>query len=125
MIHFSAEEMRCRCGRMECDALTTPAKALLERLEVVRSEYNAPMVVTSGIRCNFWNTVNGGTPGSGHIRGFEVDIACPDSSARYEMLNAAFRVFTRIGIGRDFLHLGCDPTLPQRVVWEYYGKETR
>ena len=119
MIHFAPEEFRCKCGRMECNALTTPAKTLLERLEVVRSEYGQPMTVTSGIRCPWWNAQQGGKPHSSHLTGYAADVACSASVDRYAMLESAFRVFTRIGIGKSFLHFGCDPALPMRVVWLY------
>lgn len=120
MTHFTPEEFRCKCGRPDCDALPAVQKTLLDRLEVIRDEYGKPMIVTSGLRCAYWNTLKGGKPNSSHLTGYAADIACPDSSTRYAMLESGFRVFTRLGIGKTFIHFGCDPALPMRVVWHYY-----
>ena len=119
MIHFAPDEFRCRCGRAECDALPHVHQTLVDRLEVVRMEYGQPMTVTSGLRCPWWNAQQGGKPHSSHLTGHAADIACSASVDRYALLESAFRVFDRIGIGRTFLHFGCDPTLPRRMVWLY------
>ena len=119
MTHFQPEEFRCRCRRTECDALPQVQQPLLDRLEVVRSEYGKPMIVTSGLRCPWWNALQGGKPHSSHLTGYAADIACETPQARYELLASAFRVFNRVGVGATFLHFGCDPALPPRVVWLY------
>ena len=120
MIHFTPEEFWCKCGREACEAPRTVHTTLLDRLEVVRGEYGRPLSITSGLRCAYHNAQVGGVSSSGHLTGYEADVACVQSGDRYALLNAAFRVFPRIGIGKSFLHLGCDPALPQRVVWHYY-----
>ena len=119
MTHFTPEEFRCKCGRLQCDAPQAMQKSFLDRLEIVRGEYGQPMQVTSGLRCSYWNALKGGTPASSHLTGYAADIACPDSNARYSMLAAGLRVFTRLGIGKDFIHFGSDPTMPPRVIWLY------
>ena len=118
MIHFAPDEFRCKCGRAECDAPGQIQQTLLDRLEVVRMEYGKPMIVTSGLRCAWWNAQQpGSSSNSSHLRGYAADIACTESRARYELLASAFWVFSRIEIRPTYLHFGCDPTLPQRVVW--------
>ena len=117
--HFTAQEFRCRCGRSACEARRDVTPALLDRLEIVRDLYGKPMRVTSALRCPAWNTLSGGVPGSEHLTGEAVDIACETAQDRYEMLTAGFRAFHRIGVGRTFLHFGCGEGHPPRVAWLY------
>lgn len=120
--HFAALEFRCRCGRPECDAPTEPVDTLMEKLDLLRDRYGQPIVITSGLRCPVWNAREQGEPDSGHLDGTEVDIACPDSLARYRLLGAVFAdgLFHRIGVGAQFLHLGVSTRLPSPRVWTYY-----
>ena len=44
----------------------------------------------------------------------------PNKTVRDEVVRAAVKVgFKRIGIGRSFIHLDNDPSLPQPVAWGY------
>ena len=117
--HFSPDEMRCRCSRVQCDALPEVSPRLLDRLEIVRDLYGRPMPVRSGLRCGYWNALSGGVKESEHVMGEAVDIACETAQDRYELLTAGVRAFHRIGIGRTFLHFGCGEGHPPRVAWLY------
>jgi zinc D-Ala-D-Ala carboxypeptidase len=119
MAYFHPEEFLCRCGRVECDALTSINGGLLWKLEQLRAQYGKPIVVTSGLRCRHHNQQSGGEPESGHLHGTEVDIRCFDSPSRYALLSLAFPLFPRVGIASSFLHLGISPSLPNRVCWLY------
>jgi len=120
--YFTEAEFHCRCGRPDCDARTTPDPALVALLDRLREDVQAPLVITSGLRCVYWNEHEGGEPNSGHLTGTEADVACPSSRLRYQLLWAALsRGVKRIGIGKRFLHIGLSTTpLPQSVVWTYY-----
>lgn len=120
--HFVPDEFRCRCGRAECDAPAEPEQALVALLDLLRDDVKAPLVITSGLRCRWWNEHEGGEPNSGHLHGTEADVSCPSSWFRYKLLFAALtRGVRRIGIGKDFLHLGLSTSgLPSPVVWTYY-----
>lgn len=76
--HFSADEMRCRCG---CGAaLMMPA--FMDALEAVRAAYARPMRVTSGYRCPAHNAaVSGSGPAGPHTTGRAVDIAVHGADA--------------------------------------------
>lgn len=118
--YFTAEEFRCRCGRPECDAPTSIDPDLLTRLIVLRDILGSPVRITSGLRCAERNRQEGGVPESEHLTGEAADIACATSPARFALLQAAGQAgFTRIGIGRTFVHLDMSPTKPSGVLWLY------
>ena len=123
MTFFAESEFLCRCGRPECDALKAPARALVVMLEIMRGLYGEPLVVTSGLRCPAWNAHEHGEPDSEHLTGEGADLACRRSGERWAMLEAARHAgFLRLGLGRDFLHVGMGPEpRAQRVLWTYYG----
>lgn len=74
----------------------------------------------SGYRCAECNRVTGGVPNSGHLRGRAVDVCAPDSATRFRIVQAALKVgFRRIGIGKNYVHLDTDSSLPQNMIWVY------
>lgn len=118
----------CSCGRPECDA-PPPSKDLLSRLELLRYRVERPIVVTSGPRCAWYNSQPsvGGAEDSDHVTGEGADLAAPDSRTRYALLAANFRgtpIFRRVGVGRDFVHVGIVALKLQDVVWHYYPRKT-
>ena len=122
--YFTAAEMRCRCGRADCDAPRLVTAALLDPLNDLRERVGHPLIVTSGLRCAFWNQHEGGADDSEHLTGEGVDIATVMGSERWRLLSANFAggvpLFTRIGIGRAFIHFGVSVTLARERVWHYY-----
>ncbi len=125
MSHFTDDEFLCRCGRPECDAPTKPSRLLRLYLDRMREMYDAPIVVNSGNRCAFWNEHEGGVAGSEHERaeGCEgADVRCLGSRERWKMLDAARQAgFTRVGIGKTFLHVGVGTRESDalNVIWLY------
>jgi len=114
--YFNRREVACQCG---CGAAMVDMR-FMDRLDRARGVAGVPFVVRSGLRCPTHNAKIGGKANSAHLRGLAADIATPDSRTRYHVLRAAFAVgFQRIGIGRDFIHLDTDPSLPQDVVFDY------
>jgi zinc D-Ala-D-Ala carboxypeptidase len=91
-------------------------------LQAIRRDFGKGMRVTSGYRD--WSHPKEAEKGhrSGeHTKGTCADIACSNSNDRFELVTLALRHgITRIGIARNFLHLGIgDSVLPQRVIWDY------
>lgn len=94
---------------------------LVSMLDEARHLAQIPFKINSGYRTPDENKKAGGEPNSAHLRGLAADIACSNSASRYKIINAALKVgFTRIGIGKTYIHLDCDKSLPQGVVWHYY-----
>ena len=90
-------------------------------LEKIREEYG-PMVVTSGYRHPTHPVEARKSHSNGeHTQGMCADIACTSGSDRYRLITIALKHgITRIGIARNFVHLGMGGRgLPDRVIWEY------
>lgn len=110
---------RCtpRCTIEQMDA------AFLERLDAVREAAGIPLVLNCAYRSREWDLARGRSGNSAHTRGLAVDIICVSSADRWRIIRAAIQCgITRIGIGRTFIHLDADPSLPQGVVWHYYDQ---
>jgi len=49
-----------------------------------------------------------------------VDIACNNSTDRYNLLNCLLDVgFKRIGVGNTFIHVDIDKEKAKEVIWTY------
>lgn len=110
---FDKKEFTCPCG---CGQNNIDPQ-LVAKLQQVRDESGVIMLVNSGYRCSKHNAEVGGKSGSAHTRGKAADIACQDSHRRYLLLKAGLKYFNRIEVGSVWLHLDCDETLPQEVVF--------
>lgn len=82
------------------------------------------LTINSGYRDPGHNTDVGGVENSEHTYdpAEGVDIFCKRSVTRFKMVVTALELgITRIGIGKDFVHLGIGADKPQHVMWTYYG----
>lgn len=84
--YFRREEFRCPCPR--CGGFPEEPKEKLVRLaERVREHFNAPAVVSSGVRCPEHNREVGGAVNSRHLYGRAVDLCVrgqsPEAVAAY------------------------------------------
>jgi hypothetical protein len=92
---------------------------MIELLQEVRDELNEAMNINSGTRCVKHNKDEKGKEDSEHLMGLGVDIECLTSRYRFLILPVIFKRFCRVGIGKDFIHLGVDKFKPQNVIWTY------
>lgn len=73
--YFRPEEFRCKCGGKYCNGHTAEMDhKLLTILDRVRDYFNAPVIITSGIRCEQHNRNVGGVYNSRHRTGHAADI---------------------------------------------------
>lgn len=114
--HFTMEEIKCNCGCGYGDV----RHELLYRLEVARSLARLPFIITSWCRCDVYNGKVGGSIDSSHLRGLAVDISAP---GRDVMARTLFFLtcagFSRIGVGKDFIHVDCDRSKTPNIIWFY------
>jgi len=116
---FDRKEVACSdgCG---FDSIN---QILIDLLDRMRMFLNEPIHVTSGCRCEKHNLEVGGFPDSEHLTGDAVDIEIPDSAYRAKVMRFYFFFVgdlpIRMGIGKNFIHIGVAKDKPQEVVWLY------
>lgn len=78
--HFTRNEFRCPCGR--CGGFPAePEEALVRLAQRVREHFDAPVVVTSGVRCDAHNAQVGGVANSLHRVGKAMDFRAAGKTA--------------------------------------------
>lgn len=124
---FTTDEFQCDCscgfGSMEDDI----DYRLITKLNIMRRLYGKPMVVTSGARCEEYNTSIGGAEHSAHLphpfhgRCRAVDTLVRNGAERSALVDLARLVgFERIGIASTFIHLDVeDELLPTPTMFMY------
>lgn len=96
-------------------------QAFMWTLDAIREEAGIPLVLTCAYRSEEYDKAKGRSGNSAHTKGLAVDIKCNSSATRMAIINAALTIgIKRIGIGKNFVHLDADDTLPQNVIWHYY-----
>lgn len=79
--HFTRGEFACQCGRF-CDGFPAePEEKLVRIAEGVRQYFDAPAIVTSGVRCAAHNANVGGVSNSRHLTGKAMDFRIRGRSA--------------------------------------------
>lgn len=104
---FKPEELRCGCGRPDCDAVPVDMAALMA-LDGLRREYGKPMRISSATRCQQHNDKVGGSPTSDHLRGEGFDILVKDAAERARIIVLALKHnFNAVGVPKaGFVHIG-------------------
>ena len=120
MSYFKKSEFACQCG---CGKNNIDPR-LVEMLNVVREHCGEPpgmpLVVSSGCRCMAHNSAVGGSPTSSHLTGHAVDIRALSNTTRFKIIvSALMHGFSRIGIGKTFIHLDNDLSKVPKVFWLY------
>lgn len=94
----------------------------MEKLQAIRREYGKPMQITSGFRSVKHPVEARKSHSNGeHTQGFCADVACDNGADRFRLISLSLKHgITRIGVAKDFLHLGIGGAgLPNNVIWEY------
>ena len=78
--NFSWSEFACK-GNDCCEHSSPISLEHVEKLQALRDYLEAPLIITSGFRCNKHNTNVGGAPGSQHTFGLATDLTCPTLTA--------------------------------------------
>ena len=95
----------------------------LKMLDELRERVGEPLSVSSGYRTFRFNKTligKGAVEDSAHTKGFASDLECESGALRFKIIEKALAIgFLRIGVGETFIHLDCDPSKPQQVLWLY------
>ena len=115
--YFTKAEFDCKhTGKNEMQP------EFMAKLQLLREKYGKPVIITSGYR--HWThpveARKGHTTGE-HTRGTCCDIACTSGADRYQIVQLALQLsFPRIGIAKNFIHLGIGGAgLPSPTIWDY------
>lgn len=93
---------------------------LVRMLDKARGYAGIPFVITSGYRSKAHNKRVGGVPNSAHTKGLAVDLRARTSKDRFTIISALIKAgFSRIGIGRTFIHADIDSSKSAQVAWLY------
>lgn len=91
----------------------------LSMIDDARDLAKIPFSINSGYRTEVHNKRIKGSKTSSHLIGKACDIHCNNSTDRLIMVTALLGAgFTRIGIGKTFIHCDNDNTKPN-VLWLY------
>lgn len=116
--YFAEQEfVRCTpsCKMSDMD------EQFLRKLDKIRERAGIPLLLTCAYRTRQHDLNMGRSGNSAHTKGLAVDIRCNASITRAKIIEAAmFWGITRIGIGKTFVHIDADQSLPQHVIWHYY-----
>jgi uncharacterized protein YcbK (DUF882 family) len=96
---------------------------LCQMLSIARGKANCPFNITCGLRTQSQNdALPESVKDSAHLTGNAVDLACADSSIRFQMLFGIFAAgFKRVGIYSAHIHVDNSPNLPSNVCWYVQG----
>ncbi len=81
----------------------------LEKLDELRDRWGRPMVITSGLRCRWWNEKVKGAKRSQHLVGKAVDIRATSNQAQAIAALAQALGFGGVEIGKGFIHVDTGP----------------
>lgn len=116
--YFSeAEFRRCTppCSLQDMD------QQFIRQLDAARASAGIPFVLNSAYRSPAWEKSKGRAGTSSHCKGLAVDIRCNSDANRWKVVTALLdNGFTRIGIGKTYVHADLDTAKTQRVIWHYY-----
>lgn len=103
--HFVREEFACKCGR--CGGFPAePDKKLVRLAEVVRQHYDAPVYISSSVRCPRHNAAVGGKVNSRHLSGNAMDYRVEgQTSAQVLTFVQTLPIRYAYAIDESFVHM--------------------
>ena len=103
--HFLAAEFACNhCGKTAPKGVPD---SLLRYLELLRAEYDSPVIINSGYRCPTHNRNVGGATHSRHLEGDAADVVVRgvDPTNVYAFLNEEVGDAGGVGRYNSFTHV--------------------
>jgi uncharacterized protein YcbK (DUF882 family) len=105
-VFFCRDEMECK-GVGCCGNSYPMDRVFLAKLDLLRSEYDSEIYISSGFRCNKHNKKVGGSPNSWHTRGRAVDCFTIDVADLEKVHKIAKTMFREVilNIKSGFIHI--------------------
>ncbi len=102
-----------------CSIADMSSKTLV-MLDKARNIAGIPFVLNSAYRSVEYELTRGRDGTSAHTTGKAVDIRAINGRQRWLVISALIEAgFTRLGIGKGFIHADNDPEKDPKVVWVY------
>lgn len=122
LAEFTSSDTAARLGIDNSlpDELREAAHRTLEMMERIRFHLDAPVIITSGYRCEALNKAIGSKPGSDHTMALAVDFKAPKAGTPYQIAKSLAPVISIIGIGQLILEFGTwvhvSTRIPDKVI---------
>lgn len=121
--NFKYSEFKCHCGGKYCNGYPTAfSYDLASNLQKIRNHYGKALIITSPLRCDKWNTKQGGVKNSKHKKGWACDFYVKgvsyNSLANYVKKLPYFHYCYRVKKNQNVIHY--DITPPKYNEVEYY-----
>lgn len=112
--NFKYSEFKCKCGGRYCNGYPVPfSYELAKNLQKIRSHFGKPLTITSPLRCETWNSKQGGVKNSKHKKGWACDFYIKGVSyntlARYVKVLPYFNYCYRVKKNQDVIHYDIIP----------------
>jgi uncharacterized protein YcbK (DUF882 family) len=108
--YFTRDEFKCKCGK-HCNGFPVePKEKLVKLLDGVREHFNAPIYISSGLRCEIHNSAVGGVSNSRHMYGKAVDFCVSGISSNLVLpyVQKLTGVRYSYAIDSNFVHMDID-----------------
>lgn len=113
--YFTEKELACRCGCGK--GMQDMEQSFLNRLDMLRTSFGGPLVITSGYRCKKYNEKIKGSKNSQHTFGRAVDVAVAESDKRWKLVANALALGLSCGLDGAFCHV--DSREGPKLLWLY------
>ena len=112
--NFKYSEFKCNCGGKYCNGYPVPfSYDLAKNLQTIRTHFGKPLIITSPLRCETWNSKQGGVKNSKHKKGWACDFYVKGISynalAKYVKTLPYFNYCYRINKNQDVIHYDITP----------------
>lgn len=112
--NFKYSEFKCKCGGRYCNGYPVPfSYELAKNLQTIRTHFGKPLTITSPLRCESWNSRQGGVKNSKHKKGWACDFYIKGVSyntlAKYVKTLSYFNYCYRVKKNQDVIHYDIIP----------------
>lgn len=112
--NFKYSEFKCKCKGKYCNGYPVPfSYELAKNLQNIRSHFGKPLTITSPLRCETWNSKQGGVKNSKHKKGWACDFYIKGVSyntlAKYVKTLPYFNYCYRVKKNQDVIHYDIIP----------------
>lgn len=121
--NFKSHEFKCKCGKCK---ITYIDSDLVDFVQMIRTHFDAPIIINSGYRCASHNAKVGGSSKSQHVLGTATDISVkgvnPAEVAKYAESIGILGIGLYEGSDGNFVHID---TRQKKSFWYGHKQQYR